>query len=316
MFIQYFLLLLGLFALYQGGEFTVKSCVNLSKHFRMSVTFIAAVVIGFGTSLPEFMASFVAAYRGNVGIAMGNVVGSNIANILLIYGLAIAMMPFTVSVIDRNIKINLGFMLSSFVALFIIATLFSTVMWYSGATLLLMFACYMFLSLKSSKATAADMPIGETQSDVQSKASLTADSVKMLGGLALLLIGAHLVVDNGAMIALAFNVPESVIGATIIAFGTSLPEVVATITAIRMRMSDVVVGNVLGSCIFNILAVLSITAIFFPLSIDRHLISLDIPLMLFAGLVVSFYILSRKNYRAYGAIGIVIYLGYIVQNFY
>ena len=311
MLIQYFLLLLGLFALYQGGEFTVKSCVNLSRHFRMSVTFIAAVVIGFGTSLPEFMASFVAAYRGNIGIAMGNVVGSNIANILLIYGLAIAIMPFTVTAIDKNIKINLGFMLASFVALFIIVILFNAVLWYSGAMLLSMFACYMFLSLKSSKAGDADMLIDDTQNQ-----SLTTDIIKMLGGLALLLIGAHLVVDNGAMIALAFNVPQSVIGATIIAFGTSLPEVVATITAIRMRMSDVVVGNVLGSCIFNILAVLSITAIFFPLSVDRHLISLDIPLMLFAGLVVSFYILGRKSYRAYGVISIVIYLGYIVQNFY
>ena len=310
MFIEYFLLLLGLTALYQGGEFTVTSCVNLSKHFRMSVTFIAAVVIGFGTSLPEFMASFVAAYRGNVGIAMGNVVGSNIANILLIYGLAITIMPFTVT-IDKNIKINLGFMLASFVALFIIATLFNIIMWYSGIALLIIFAFYMFLSLKSSKATDSDMLMDHTQSQ-----SLIADIIKMIAGLALLLIGAHFVVDNGATIALAFNVPESVIGATIIAFGTSLPEVVASITAIRMRMSDVVVGNVLGSCIFNILAVLSITAIFFPLSIDRHLISLDIPLMLFAGLMVSFFILNHKNYRAYGLIGIAIYLGYIVQNFY
>ncbi len=310
MFTEYFLLLLGLAALYQGGEFTVTSCVNLSKHFKMSVTFIAAVVIGFGTSLPEFIASFVAAYRGNTGIAMGNVVGSNIANILLIYGLAVTIMPFTVSV-NKNIKINLGFMLASFVALFVIATLFNIIMWYSGVFLLIMFAFYMFFSLKSSKATDSDALANNTQNQ-----SLITDVMKMLGGLVLLLVGAHFVVDNGASIALAFNVPQSVIGATIIAFGTSLPEVVASITAIRMRMSAVIVGNVLGSCIFNILAVLSITAIFFPLSIDRHLISLDIPLMLFAGVMVSFYVLNRKNYRAYGVFGIVLYLSYIVQNFY
>ncbi|MCH9852419.1 MAG: sodium:calcium antiporter [Alphaproteobacteria bacterium] len=310
MFIEYFLLFLGLIALYLGGELAVTSCVNLSKYFRMSVTFIAAIVIGFGTSLPEFMASFIAAYRGNVGIAMGNVVGSNLANILLIYGLAITLMPFTVA-INKSIKINLGFMLSSFVALFVIAILHSTILWYSGIGLLIMFAFYIFFSLKYSKVIGNDALADNTQNY-----SLIIDIAKMLGGLVLLLIGAHLAVDNGAAIAKTFNVPESVIGATIIAFGTSLPEVVATITAIRMRISEVIVGNVIGSCIFNVLAVLGITATFFPLTIDRHLIFIDIPLMLFAGAIVSFYVLNRKNYRAYGAIAIGLYVIYIVQNFY
>ncbi len=308
--IESILLLIGLFALYQGGEMAVISCVNLSKYFKISTAFIAAVIIGFGTSLPEFMASFIAAYRGNSGIAIGNIVGSNIANILLVYALAITLSPFAIGM-KPDIKINLSFMIIGFLIVSFASFAFGEITFIIALLMLLCFACYLFFSFRYSKIDASEAELTDIK-----ESSLTKSIIKTIASIILLIVGAQLTVDNAAKIATALNVPESLIATSIIALGTSLPEIVTTITATRMKLGTIIVGNILGSCIFNILAVLGFTALLIRLPIEQNLINFDIPIMLMAGLICFFYVLSNKNYRAYGIFGIMLYVGYIGRNFY
>ncbi len=308
MLLNYILLILGLVALYQGGEMLVKGCVTLSQHFKLSAVFISAIIIGFGTSLPEFSASFIAAYRGNSGIAVGNVVGSNIANILFVFALAIALSPFSVK-ITRYIKFNLCFLVFSFIITYLAARLWGNISLAIALVMLAGFLIYLLISLKISGDDTEDLP--ET---VEGQSPWRIYTLTIVGFM-LLIGGAQLTVEYASIIAQNIGVPESIIATSIIAFGTSLPEVVTIIIATRRHLGDVVVGNILGSCIFNLLAVLGFTRLIAPLPFEANLIQFDAPIMLGAGVICVLFVLMRKNYRFYGISAIISYCTYIIFNF-
>ncbi len=304
----YFLLLLGLFLLYQGGEITVENVVKIGHKFQLSPAFIAAIIIGFGTSLPEFITSFLAAYHGNSGIAVGNILGSNIANILLIYALAIMFFPFSMKQ-NSYICTSLIYMLSSFGLLWL-TSFFGNITLPIAILMLVGFASYLHYALKNTHASSPTISTDQGFSLII--------FLKTILGIIFLLVGANFTIDNASLIALAFHVPQSLIAVSVIALGTSLPEISATFAAIRLKNAEIIAGNVVGSCIFNSLLVLGSSALIAPLPFAENLAQTDIWIMLGSAMVCSFFILGTPK-KFWGLLGMILYLIYIgttLKNFF
>ena len=301
----YLLLLIGLLALYQGGEMTVNNVVKIGYKYQLSLTFIAVIIVGFGTSLPEFLTSFVAAYNQNSGIAIGNIIGSNIANILLIYAFGVFFLPFDKAKHGPYTKISFWVMMFSFLLL-LIGAYIGEITYLLAIFMVMSFLAYLLYALRNKQ-----------ELDLEPHETITQSSwlliLQTLIGLALLLLGAELSVTNASKIAIDFQVPESLIAISVIALGTSLPEISATIAAIRMKQGSVIAGNVIGSCIFNAFLVLGVTKLLTSnrLIYQENLIQVDIWIMLFAGLIAGLYVYARKMHRGLGVVGLAFYGMYI-----
>ena len=301
----YLLLLIGLLALYQGGEMTVNNVVKIGYKYQLSLTFIAVIIVGFGTSLPEFLTSFVAAYNQNSGIAIGNIIGSNIANILLIYAFGVFFLPFGQAKHSPYTKISFWVMFFSFLLL-LIGAYIGEITYPLAIIMVMSFLAYLLYALRNKQE------IGLEQVEIIEQSSWLL-VLQTLIGLALLLLGAELSVTNASKIAIDFQVPESLIAISVIALGTSLPEISATIAAIRMKQGSVIAGNVIGSCIFNAFLVLGVTKLLTGnrLIYQENLIQIDIWIMLFAGLIAGLYVYIRKMHRSLGMVGLAFYGMYI-----
>ncbi|WP_126976593.1 calcium/sodium antiporter [Frigidibacter oleivorans] len=304
----YFLLLLGLLGLFLGGELLVRGAVGIARTFRLSPLVIGLTVVGFGTSMPELLVSVSAAAGGNPGIAMGNVVGSNIANILLILGVAALISPVRMGFAD--LRRDHAVMLAATVALWlaIFGGLLSRI---EGLALVAGLLVFLTLALRSGKDAPAEA--GVDAGDVLPPPPLWRAGLITLAGLALLVLGARFLVDSATIIARDFGVSEAVIGLTIVAVGTSLPELATTVVAAFRRQADIAVGNVVGSNVFNILGILGITALIAPIPVDPRFFRLDVPLALAvsAGLVALSWALGRLG-RMAGAALLAAYGTYVV----
>lgn len=269
---EYILLVIGFLLLVKGAEFAVSGGGGLAEHFRVSPVIIGLTVIAFGTSAPELAVTVTSALGGQSGIAVGNVIGSNIINLLLVGGLAAAVKPMAV----HQALIRRDFLFSLLAAFFIVvlaarpffggADTF-VINRFSGFLLLTVFALFMILLLMEAKkereASYADEGIKER--------SLLLNIVYTAGGLAAIVFGAELVVDSATSIALAFGLSETFIGLTIVSFGTSLPELVTSVVAAKKGSNEIAMGNIIGSNIFNILFVLGIAAALAPVTVPSYL---------------------------------------------
>ncbi len=260
----YLLFVLGLVALFFGGEYLVRGASAVARHFNLSPMVIGLTIVGFGTSAPELLVSIQAAMAGQPAIAIGNVLGSNIANILLILGVSAAIAPLLIPV--RQIWRDLGFMLAATAMLWWML-LDGSITRVEGAILvagLVIFLTTAFLTgkVEEDEATLGDIP--------QWKAWAMT-----LGGLVVLVIGARLLVDSSTQIARAFGISEAVIGLTIVAIGTSLPELATSVIAAFRKQTEIAVGNVVGSNIFNIFSILGITALILPIPADPRFATND-----------------------------------------
>ncbi len=283
------MLFAGLILLFAGGEFLVKGAVALARNFGLSKLLVSAVIVGFGTSMPELTVSLGAALQGSADIAVGNVVGSNIANILLIVGLSALLSPI---VIKRKAVVRDTYaMLGASLALCGLA-LWGHVGVVAGLVLFLSLLTYIFWSYRQDRNSGKDT-IRHVEKDVGGKIKFGSPRAFLysLVGLVLLIGGAHVFVEGAIALARDFNISEAVIGLTIVAVGTSLPEMVTALVAAYRGHNDVILGNILGSNIFNIFGILGLTAVISPVTIVPQIAVLDVWIMLAAAILFSIYLL-------------------------
>lgn len=297
----YLLFLAGLAGLFFGGDWLVRGAAGVARAYRVPPLVIGLVLVGFGTSAPELLVSLDAALSGQPGIAVGNVLGSNIANLLLILALAALIGPIDAPF--APLRRDLGWMVAA-AAVPLLLFPGGLVGRIEGLALVAALAVYLYLSLRR--------PGPHVEPDGP-PAPLTRSLLLALGGLGLVLVGAHLLVQSATEIARTFGVSEAVIGLTIVAVGTSLPELATTIAAAMRGQRDIALGNVIGSNIFNVFGILGLTALVVPVPVEPRFLAMDVPVVIAAsaGLVLLVALAGRISRPAGGAAlaGYAVYVG-------
>ncbi len=298
------LVLIGIGLLYQGGEMLVDNSIKLARNFGVSSLVIGLTVVAFATSAPELATTLSAAFRGSPEMAIANVFGSNVANIGLILGISALIVPLTVTV--RFIRREIAFMV--FVTI-LIYPLMATRLYLGrleGLFLVAMLGIFIATQLRETNSNEDRDPT-PTIEHVPGTRLILLIAV----GVGLLVGGAQALVYGASYIASEMGVTDRVIGATLVALGTSLPELAAAIVAARRKEGDLVLGNIIGSNIFNLLCILGVTATVHPIQISAKALAVDfwvvlgISLLLLAALATH-----RRLVRAEGGVLLVIYLGY------
>jgi cation:H+ antiporter len=297
-----------------GGELTLRGAIGLARMLGVSTAIIGLTVMGFGTSAPELVVTVRAVLTDNVDIAVGNAVGSNIANTLLILGIGALICPLICNsravIRDGAVMVAASVLLCGLGYYGVIET------WHGIAMILALFAFigWSYLHDIRTHDPAADLHgefADETAGIPQRRLVIVG---YLLIGMTGLVYGAALLVDAAVSIAQAAGVPQSVIGLTVVAFGTSLPELAATAVAAWRRHTDIAVANILGSNIFNILGVLGVGAIFRPLEFAADIAAIDQWIMLAtAFILIPILVTGWRICRAEGAVLLVLYVGYIAS---
>jgi len=305
----------GLVLLFLGGEGLVRGSVAIAERFGISKLLIGLVIVGFGTSTPELLVSVNAALDGAPEIALGNVVGSNIANILLIVGVAAIIAPILGW--DRTaVREALVATLVSLAAFALVQGEIITRI--EGIAMLVVLTGYLFSSYwleKRDRDAKTFRHEAEEFEDIPLPRPWLAP-VLALGGISALVFGADMLVEGAVNMARDFGVPDAVIGLSLVAIGTSLPELATAIVAAIRRHSDVVLGNVIGSNIFNILAILGVTVVIQPIEVSARFRAIDTPVMLGAALLLlALLFASKKIGRAWGALMLTFYAAYMIFLF-
>lgn len=303
----YFLLVLGLVVLIFSGEFLVKGAVRIATVFRISPLVIGMTIVSFGTSAPELLVSLQAALSGHPGIAIGNVIGSNIANLGLVMGMTALVFPIAV---DKNsLRIDWPMMMLASLAFYFMGLNLELGFW-EGAILFGSLLGFNFWLIRQSRKKSAPAAVSEEQ-PLNLRHILQNVGLIAIGCLGLV-FGADWLVDGAASIAHQFGVSDHVIGVTVIAFGTSVPELITSVVAALRKQTDISVGNLIGSNLFNIMAILGITSMVTPIAIEETVMNFDIYWMLGVALIVfPLMFLGRKISRVEGGILLLIYCTYI-----
>ena len=298
----YLLLLVGVFLLLIGGDFLVKSAASLAKKLNISPFLIGVTVVSFGTSAPELIVSLKAAFNGSSGIAIGNVIGSNIANLALVLGITVLIRPIVLD--PKKLRFSWFAMLVASL-MFLGFSIDGVLDRVDGLFLISGLILFLILSIRKRDDSFVEEELEKTL-----KTNLIP--VYFIFGAAGLYYGSELLVDSAITIAKSFGISEFIIGVSVVALGTSLPELVTSIIAIIKGQSSISVGNLIGSNVFNIFAVLGITSAVNPLKADSFLIAIDLPIMLGVTLLTGLFLLvSKKLGRVEGLLLITIYIMYI-----
>jgi cation:H+ antiporter len=285
----------GLIYLLMGGDLLVRGAAALSHRFRVPPIVVGLTVVAFGTSAPELVVCVQSVLTGHPGIALGNVVGSNIANILLVIGVPAIVAPLICEQpsVPRDTAVMLGTSLL-FVALCTLGALGRV----DGAVLLAGLALFIVFNYREARAGQRRPPApGELERVLGLPHRRLMIALFLVVGVAMLPLGADLLIDGATGIASQFGIPESVIGLTVIAIGTSLPELATTLAAAFQRHAAVALGNVLGSNVINLLAIMGLSATISPapIPVPAAFLHLDLPVMLAAAVALSLFTLRRSN---------------------
>ncbi|NKB59971.1 MAG: calcium/sodium antiporter [Alphaproteobacteria bacterium] len=303
----------GLALLILSGEFALRGAIGLARRANISTAVIGLTVMGFGTSAPELVVTIQAVLTGSADIAVGNAIGSNIANTLLILGAGALIRPLSCD--PRAVRRDGTVMILSAALLCVWGLMGGIVVW-QGVLMLALLVAFMWWSYQldtrhRDKASDLHEEMAEETSGIPRSAVSIA--VYILGGFAGLAYGAALLVESAVVIAEAAGVSQSIIGLTLVAFGTSLPELAATLVAAYRRHTDIAIANVLGSNIFNILGVLGTGALFGPLGFSDHIVTVDQWVMLGTAVILLPILISGwRVCRAEGALlltGYAVYIG-------
>lgn len=309
------LIVLGLAGLVAGGEILVRGASSIAAAAKVSPLVIGLTVVAFGTSAPELAVSVQSCLAGKTDLAIGNVVGSNISNLLLILGFTSILFPLAVHV--RLFKLDFPVMVVAAVALWVVAQdlVISRV---DGLLLTLAMIAYFVWTVlegrKESRRLAAEFADIVPEGDPTKLSTIVISIVQVIAGLALLVGGSDWLVDGCVRLAQMFGVSELVIGLTVIAIGTSMPELATAIVAASRGHRDLAVGNVVGSNILNVLAVLGISAAVAPegIGVDARALAFDIPLMIAISLAcVPILMRDLTIARLEGLVMFVLFVGYI-----
>ncbi len=300
----------GLAALLAGGELFVRSSAALALRLGLSPLVVGMTVVGFGTSLPELVTSVEASLSGAPGIALGNVLGSNIANILLILGLASLLAPIAVP--PGTLRTD-GLALAAATGLAVVVVANDMLTRPAGAALIGALLAYTIVSLRGGARRAATVPAG-TAVETGPRAGRAADVRLALGlaaGLLLVLVGAQALVSGALEIAVAAGLPEAFLGVTLVAVGTSLPELVTSVLAARNRQSELALGNILGSNIFNLMGILGAAAVIAPFTVPAELAGRDLWIMCAATAALLGVMATGRLSRLAGLVFLAAYGGFL-----
>jgi cation:H+ antiporter len=302
------LLLAGLVMLGLGGDVLVRGAVGVARRFGLSPLLIGLTLVGFGTSMPELATSLQANLGGSPDVAIGNVVGSNIANILLILGIAAVIRPIAC---DRAAFRRDGPMLAASQLAMAAVILTGVVGRVEGAVMLaglLAYTVFCYVSERRAGDAGARMHAQEAELPALPQAPLWLSAAMALGGIALTIAGARLLVDGAIDLARAAGISEAVIGLTLVAVGTSLPELATAIVAALRRQGDVAFGNVIGSNIFNALGILGATALALPMPAAEQILAFDLWVML--GVAALAIVATMTGWRIDRREGLLFLAGY------
>ena len=301
------LLFIGLALLISGAEIIIRGSISLGKKLKVSLFAIGVVIVAGGTSLPELASSINAVLIDHADLAVGAVIGSNIANLILVMAATSFLIP--IGNINQN-QINQAWINIGLALVLIVMSYYILPFNYLfGILSICLLFIIMFIQVKQGSLDVAE---------VQEKGdySIFISIIFIVGGIILLIYGSDLFVESAINIANQLNIPEAIIGVSLVAFGTSLPELVVGILSAIRRKVDFALGNVLGSNIYNVLGVLGTSSFFGNFSIPRVIGSVDLLLMLFVTLMIlGFMIFLKRIGRTYGSIGLFLYIGYIVYVF-
>ena len=298
-------LLIGFILLFFGGDWLVNGGVALARRFRISPLVIGMTIVAFGTSAPELLVSTISAIKGSAGIAMGNVVGSNIANIGLILGLTALICPIET---DNGLVIRHGSVMIAASLLLLVFALNSGISRIEGLTL---FACLILFTTLSIRKGRTQPQEADTDGQEGKPMTILAAVGLIILSCAMLAFGADTLVDGATTLASAMGVSDKVIGLTIVALGTSLPELAASVAAAVKKQMDISIGNIIGSNIFNILCVLGVSTSIKPISLEFSDYMSDFIWMLgFSAFIIIFTTMRKKKGRLGRTAGILFLLAY------
>jgi cation:H+ antiporter len=305
MLVQLVLFVVGLAVLALGAELFIRGAVRVARKFGVSPFVIGLTLVGFGTSAPELVVNLSAACQGNPELAVGNVVGSNIANVGLILGVAAVVRTLTAEM--RLLKVETPLVLAASVAVWVMAWDGDLGRW-DAAILLVMFTAVMVYIALSAKRETPEVK-EELGKSIPNPERMWVSVLFLALGLGGLVGGAQLMVDSAVHLAESWGMSKALIGLTIVAVGTSLPELASTVAAAYRGQSDIAVGNVVGSNLFNLLLILGVTSAVCPLPVDAGMMTFDLPVMV--GFAVLLLLVLLNGLRVYRWEGVLLLLAYV-----
>ncbi len=321
MLLQILILLAGLALVVFGADYLVEGASGIARRFGLSEFVIGLTIVGMGTSAPEMVVSFIGAFHGNADISVGNVVGSNIFNTLLILGITGMLLPMAITPENRRRDVPMNIVVTSLLVLLgfkhtILGIGSDGLSRVDGAVLVALFAVYMWMSFRSpGSGQADDSPAGEETKEIKPGWAV----LMIVGGLAALIFGGNLFVDSATEIARELGVSDKFIAITILAGGTSMPELATCIAAAVKKKGQLALGNIIGSNIYNILLILGGSALIHPLSF-AGISYVDMGVLLLSALVLwTSCLVGKKNMldRLDGAFLVLIwaaYMAYLIMN--
>ena len=308
---EYIILAVALIAIVLGADNLVGGSAAIARRFGISDFVIGAIIVGIGTSFPELIVSCIGAFEGKVDVAIGNVVGSNIFNILGILGVTALIHPVVVK--RENIRFELPLCIGvSVLAMLLAFNFFNgnpvTINRIDGIVLLILFVTFIYFSFLRDRKNG--VPTTAAEEDKPQKLPIAI--IRTIGGLAVLITGCHFFVESAVTIATAWGVNEAFISITLIACGTSLPEMAASVAAAAKRNTDLALGNIVGSNIFNITFILGVSSQITPLS-GGGITAVDYLVMIGAALLLLIMSLNNKISRKEGAM---LFVAFVAYNIY
>lgn len=310
MILNVLFILVGIVLVLWGADRLIDGAVAVAEKMKMPQIVIGLTIVAMGTSMPEFCVSLVSALKGTTDLAVGNIVGSNIFNTLLIVGVSAWVAPMII--LKSTVRKDIPFALFASVVLLIMC-LDGNISRLDAGILFVLFLVFMYVTLKSAK-TKDDDTTAKTDSIEDNKKPMAAwlSIVWIIVGLACLIGGSNLFVEGATKVAEHIGVSEAVIGLTIVAGGTSLPELATSVVSARKGNSGIAIGNVLGSNVFNILAILGVTGVITPMHL-QGITMLDLSMMVFSTLLVWLFSFTKyKIARWEGVVLTIVFIGYMV----
>jgi cation:H+ antiporter len=311
---EYIILIISLVGIVLGADFLVAGAVSIARKFKVSDFVIGAAIVGVGTSMPELVVSFIGALKGNADVAIGNVVGSNIFNVLGILGVTALFFPIAIN--KENMKFEIPLCIGVSIILMLFAFNFfngnpACISRLDGVLLLIMFVGFMWYSFHRDKKNAT-ASTASTEELAEEKAPLWIAILKVLGGLAVLITSCDFFVDNVVAVAKSFGVSDAIISLTLIACGTSLPELAASVAAAVKKNTQLALGNIIGSNIFNITLILGVSSQVMPLT-SAGITYVDYIVMIAAATLTLLFGLKGKIGRVGG---IFMFICFVLYNLY
>lgn len=306
MFLDIVSIVIGIFVVLKGADFLTDGAVSLAQRAGIPEMVIGLTVVALGTSMPELFVSLTSAIQGTTDLAVANVVGSNIFNVLLIAGTAAAVAPMTISkgTVRRDIPVAVGASL-----ILLLFGVYGEINRWAGALFVILLIAYMIYAVRTASA--------DDESDVEDKKlTVLGAIIRLVGGLACLVFGSNAFVGAATNVAASLGISDAVIGLTIVAGGTSLPELATSVVAARKGQSAIAMGNVIGSCVYNILLIIGVTGLISPMVIGG-ITPLDFGMMMLS--IVLLWLFSFTKYeveRWEGFAMLILFAGYMAYLVY